>query len=119
MLTTRLIRWAQCARLMKNYGSAQPNLAQRWKNFALSTLYLRVHPDQRRAASGRCNQKSKSHRDLMLCAVDQLNVDMLEVFGGRVVDCRRRIGVAHCANSNEDDARYGGTKYYDWPPGLS
>jgi len=44
MLTTRLIRRAQCARLTKNYGSAQPNLAQRWKNFALSTLSLRVHP---------------------------------------------------------------------------
>jgi hypothetical protein len=46
MLTPRVIRWAQCARLMKkNYGSAQPNLAQRWKNFALTTLSLRVHPD--------------------------------------------------------------------------
>jgi len=47
----------------------------------------------------------------MLCAVDQRDVDMLEVFGGRVVDCRRRIGVAaHCANSNDDGARYAGTK---------
>jgi hypothetical protein len=45
---------------MENYGSAQPNLEQRWKNIALSTLSLRVHPDQRRAASGRCDQKSTS-----------------------------------------------------------
>jgi hypothetical protein len=44
MLAPRRIRWAQCARLMKNYGSSQPNLEQRWKKFALSTLSPRVHP---------------------------------------------------------------------------
>jgi hypothetical protein len=62
MLTTRLIRWAQCARLMKNYGSAQPNLAQRWKNFALSTLSLRVHPIDGELQAGDAI-KNQSHVD--------------------------------------------------------
>src|SRR5262249_9083052 len=39
--------------------------------------------------------------DFMLCAVDQRDVDMLEAFGGRVVYCRRQIGVAQCSDGKE------------------
>jgi hypothetical protein len=39
--------------------------------------------------------------DLPLRGIDQRDVHMFEVFGGRVVDYRRRIGVAQCGDGNE------------------
>ena len=48
--------------------------------------------------------------DFTLRGIDRRNVNMLEVFGRRVVDCRRRIGAAQCANGDEDGADDGGSK---------